>query len=73
MDVTYPEPLPDSHPLFAQDNVIFTPHTAGLTTATATAQTRFAVNQVMCIVGGGEPTFLLNPQAWKGKASRQPK
>ena len=73
IDVTYPEPLPDSHPLFAQDNVIFTPHTAGLTTATATAQTRFAVNQVMCIVGGGEPTFPLNPQAWEGKASRQPK
>ncbi len=73
IDVTYPEPLPPSHPLFAQENVIFTPHTAGLTTSTATAQTRFAVEQVMCVVAGGEPTFPLNPEAWKSKASRQPK
>ncbi len=73
IDTTFPEPLPDSHPIYKQENVIFTPHTAGLTTTTATAQTRFAVNQVMCVVGGGDPIFPLNQQAWEGKASRQPK
>lgn len=73
IDTTFPEPLPDSHPLLKHENVIFTPHTAGLTTSTATAQTRFAVNQVMCVVGGGEPTFPLNLEAWEGKVSRQPK
>jgi phosphoglycerate dehydrogenase-like enzyme len=73
IDTTFPEPLPASHPLLKHENVIFSPHIAGLTTLTATAQTRFAVNQVMCVVEGGEPTFPLNPQAWEGNVSRQPK
>ena len=73
IDTTYPEPLPSSHPLFAQENVIFTPHTAGLTTETATAQTQFSVSQIMTVLNGGAPTFPVNPEAWEGKASRQPK
>lgn len=73
IDTTFPEPLPDSHPVCRQDNVIFTPHTAGLTAETATAQTKFAVDQVMTVLGGGEPTFPVNPEAWQGKASRKPK
>ncbi|MDO5076068.1 D-isomer specific 2-hydroxyacid dehydrogenase family protein [Corynebacterium sp.] len=28
LDVTDPEPLPDSHPLWGRDNVVITPHTA---------------------------------------------
>jgi phosphoglycerate dehydrogenase-like enzyme len=28
IDVTYPEPLPDGHPLWGQENLIITPHTA---------------------------------------------
>lgn len=28
VDVTYPEPLPDGHPLWNQENLIITPHTA---------------------------------------------
>ena len=28
VDVTYPEPLPDGHPLWDQENLIITPHTA---------------------------------------------
>lgn len=28
IDVTYPEPLPDNHPLFGRDDLIVTPHTA---------------------------------------------
>jgi len=29
LDVTYPEPLPDDHPLRAMPNVVITPHIAG--------------------------------------------
>lgn len=72
IDVTSPEPLPEDHPLFSQDNVVLTPHVAGLTVETAQAQTRFAVKQVMTVIGGGEPTFPVNPQAWEGPASRRP-
>ena len=28
IDVTYPEPLPDGHPLWGLENLIITPHTA---------------------------------------------
>ena len=28
IDVAYPEPLPDGHPLFGRDDLIVTPHTA---------------------------------------------
>lgn len=73
IDTTYPEPLPSSHPIFAQENVIFTPHTAGLTSETATEQTRFSVSQIMDVVGGRAPIFPVNPDAWDGAASRQPK
>jgi phosphoglycerate dehydrogenase-like enzyme len=30
LDVTYPEPLPDGHPLWTMDNVVITPHVAGI-------------------------------------------
>ena len=30
LDVTDPEPLPSSHPLWEQDNVIITPHISGV-------------------------------------------
>lgn len=73
IDTTFPEPLNLSHPIYQQDNVIFTPHMSGLTTSTATAQTKFAVDQVMCVVKGGEPTFPLNREVWEEKGSRQPK
>jgi phosphoglycerate dehydrogenase-like enzyme len=33
LDVTDPEPLPQSHPLWTMDNVIITPHIAGFSTA----------------------------------------
>ncbi len=33
LDVTDPEPLPKDHPLWAMDNVIITPHTAGFSMA----------------------------------------
>jgi D-3-phosphoglycerate dehydrogenase / 2-oxoglutarate reductase len=72
IDVTSPEPLPEDHPLFRQENVVMTPHVAGLTVETAEAQTRFSVKQVMTVLGGGEPTFPVNPEAWEGEASRRP-
>lgn len=72
IDVTYPEPLPSDHPIYEQDNVIFTPHTAGLTRETASAQTRFSVSQVMTVLNGEEPAFPVNPEAWSGSASRRP-
>jgi phosphoglycerate dehydrogenase-like enzyme len=72
IDVTYPEPLPLDHPLFERDNVVFTPHTAGLSVEAAAALTQSAVDQIMSVLGGGQPEFPVNPAAWEGKASRRP-
>lgn len=33
LDVTFPEPLPDGHPLWGRENVIITPHTANTLTS----------------------------------------
>lgn len=73
IDVSFPEPLPADHPLFAQDNVIFTPHTAGLSLEASAALTRSAVDQVMAVLEGRAPKFPVNPEAWEGAASRRPK
>lgn len=73
IDTTFPEPLSDSHPIYRQKNVIFTPHVAGMTTQTIGEQTRFSVSQVMTVLKGGEPTFPVNPEAWSGSVSRKPK
>ena len=72
IDTTFPEPLPDSHPIYKQKNVVFTPHTAGMTAQTMVEQTRFSVTQVMEVLSGGEPTFPVNPEAWQGGNSRKP-
>lgn len=73
IDVSFPEPLPPDHPLFRQDNVIFTPHTAGLSVETSAALTRSAIDQVMTVLDGGEPAFPVNREAWESDASRRPK
>ena len=56
-------PLPD-HPLFAFDNVLATPHSAGITVET-TREIAFATaRQWQAIFRGSVPARLLNPEAW---------
>lgn len=72
LDVVFPEPLSGEHPLLRHPNVIFTPHTAGLTAETAERVTRSAVDQIMAALRGQLPRFPVNPAAWDGDASRRP-
>jgi glyoxylate/hydroxypyruvate reductase A len=56
LDVTDPEPLPPAHPLWQHQNVIITPHEAGLTTPeTAAGQVAANIKHILA----GEP--LENP------------
>jgi len=71
LDVVFPEPLPDGHPLLGHPKVIFSPHIAGLTLETSARVSQSAVDQIMTILGGGEPRFPVNPKAWQGSASRR--
>ena len=56
-------PLPDN-PLFAFDNVLVTPHTAGITIETLRSLAKASADQWTLIATGKRPPRLLNPQAW---------
>ena len=64
LDVFLIEPPPPDHPLLAFDNVIATPHTAGMTRESLHTMSRFAADQWITIFAGGLPPRLLNPAAW---------
>lgn len=54
LDVTSPEPLPSSHPLFSLPNVFITPHSAGAQGSEVERLGEYAVEEVRRFVGGGK-------------------
>ncbi|MEK9285467.1 hypothetical protein MTR72_38705 [Bradyrhizobium sp. ISRA442] len=72
LDVFHPEPLPDNHPLLANEKVTFSPHIAGNTTEATIGLARSAAEQILACLKGETPRFAVNPQAWSGTASRRP-
>ena len=55
LDVTEPEPLPDSHPLWSLPGVIITPHVGGATSAMRPRVARLVREQIDRAVAGEEP------------------
>jgi len=70
LDVWDPEPPALDHPLLALDNVIVSPHTAGVTHEARTNMATGTVRQIDDIVSGRRPPRLLNPGAWDHYAAR---
>jgi len=64
LDVFLDEPPDHRHPLLTLDNVIATPHNAGLTAEAKQSMARSAVRQWASILSGGPPRSLINPEAW---------
>ncbi len=60
LDVTDPEPLPADHPLLNRDDVIVTPHIASSTVVGRQRMLTMALEQVLLVLDGGEPTNLVN-------------
>ena len=73
LDVVFPEPLPDGHPLLANPKVTFSPHVAGTTIETNFQLAQSAVDQIFACLQGAVPTSPVNPAAWEGSQSRRPK
>ncbi len=64
LDVFDPEPPPADHPLMALDNVIVSPHVAGITDDSLYNMAQYAAAQWLTIFEGARPPRLINPEAW---------
>ncbi len=71
LDVFHVEPPLPTHPLFALDNVVATPHIASYTDGGLSAMGRGSVDQILQVIRGEKPAHLLNPDAWPGRAGRK--
>lgn len=61
LDVFVQEPTPPDHPLFAMDNVILTPHSAGYSLGSVFAGREMAVNAAIRALNGEAPVAVVNP------------
>ena len=70
LDVWEDEPPPSDHPLMAFDNVLVSPHTAGITRQSRHNIARIAAEQMLDILDGRRPPRLLNPEVWPAYQAR---
>lgn len=70
VDVFLEEPPPPTHPLLQLDNVIVTPHSAGVTDEALYEMAASAAAQWITLLTGGVPPRLVNPEAWPLYRSR---
>jgi D-3-phosphoglycerate dehydrogenase len=70
IDVWDKEPPPPDHPLLQFDNVIASPHTAGVTREARANMGRIAAEQLIMTLDGKRPPRIVNPQVWPAYARR---
>jgi D-3-phosphoglycerate dehydrogenase len=70
LDVWAKEPPPHDHPLLAFDNVLVSPHTAGVTSEARMRMGTIAAEQVLAALDGQRPPRLINPEAWPAYVKR---
>ena len=65
IDVFAQQPLPRDSAFLALDNVLLTPHSAGLTPESFAAMSTGAVKQMLQLFKSERPTHLVNPDVWE--------
>src|SRR6201995_16431 len=70
LDVWAKEPPPPDHPLLQFDNVIASPHTAGVTREARENMGRIAAEQVLDALDGKRPPRIINPEVWPAYVKR---
>jgi D-3-phosphoglycerate dehydrogenase len=70
LDVWAKEPPPPDHPLLQFDNVLASPHTAGVTREARTNMGRIAAEQMLDALDGKRPPRIINPVVWPRYAER---
>ncbi len=68
LDVFDPEPPDASNPLLAMPEVIVTPHVASNTAAGIARMSESVVDQIIQMLRGEPPSFLIDRAAWPGRA-----
>lgn len=70
LDVFMEEPPPTDHPLFQFENVVVSPHNAGITHEAMANVAIFSADQWIDILDGKVPPRLINPEAWPKYSDR---
>ncbi|PDT79480.1 hydroxyacid dehydrogenase [Bradyrhizobium sp. C9] len=70
LDVWAKEPPPPDHPLLQFDNVLASPHTAGVTREARINMGRIAAEQILDTLDGKRPPRIINPEVWPVYAKR---
>jgi D-3-phosphoglycerate dehydrogenase / 2-oxoglutarate reductase len=70
LDVWAKEPPPPDHPLLQFDNVLASPHTAGVTKEARINMGRIAAEQLLDALDGKRPPRLINPEVWPHYVTR---
>ena len=70
LDVWDKEPPPPEHPLLQFDNVLASPHTAGVTKEARINMGRIAAEQLLDALDGKRPPRVINPEVWPAYAKR---
>ena len=67
LDVFDPEPPEPDNPLLRMANVVVTPHIASYTDRGLAAMMNGAIDQILQVLRGERPPFLVNPEVWPGR------
>jgi D-3-phosphoglycerate dehydrogenase len=70
LDVWAKEPPPPDHPLLQFDNVLASPHTAGVTKEARINMGKIAAEQLLDALDGKRPPRIINPEVWPAYVKR---
>jgi D-3-phosphoglycerate dehydrogenase len=70
LDVWAKEPPPPDHPLLQFDNVLASPHTAGVTREARMNMGKIAAEQLLDALDGNRPPRIINPEVWPAYVRR---
>ncbi len=71
LDVFEQQPLAPGDPLFELDNVVLTPHLAGLSVESTRRMSVIAAEDALRILAGDKPVNFFNPEVWPAAQKRR--
>lgn len=66
LDVYDPEPPKADNPILQRENIVTTPHLAGVTTAGKERMWRMAIQNIIEVLEGRKPDHIINPEVLQG-------